>query len=131
MQKTLYRSSSDRVVAGVCGGIAEYFNIDSAIIRILWALAVFMEGFGLLAYLIASVIIPKRGEDSDYAKVNSEPSESMLSQNRAKWFGVALVAFGGYFLFKNLFGWVSIAIIWPVILIGMGLVVLVYGIRGN
>ena len=53
--RRLYRSRTNRWIAGVCGGIGEYFNIDPTIIRIL---AVVIPGFGLLAYLICAIIIP-------------------------------------------------------------------------
>ena len=53
--KRLYRSRSNRWIAGVCGGIGEYFNIDPLIIRIL---AVIIPGFGWLAYLICVIVIP-------------------------------------------------------------------------
>jgi phage shock protein C len=59
--RKLYRSSSNRVFTGVCGGIGEYFNIDPVIVRLLWVFASFFSlGAGLLAYLIAAVIIPER-----------------------------------------------------------------------
>ena len=56
--KRLYRSASDRMLVGVCGGIGEYLNVDSTIIRLLWAILVFWGGIGILAYLVAAVIIP-------------------------------------------------------------------------
>jgi phage shock protein C len=56
----LYRSGSNKVIAGVCGGIAEYFKIDPVIIRLIWVLLVLGYGFGVLAYLIAWLIIPLR-----------------------------------------------------------------------
>ena len=56
--KRLYRSASDRMLLGVCGGIGEYLNVDSTIIRLLWAIIVFWGGIGILAYLVAAVIIP-------------------------------------------------------------------------
>lgn len=56
--KRLYRSASDRMLLGVCGGIGEYLNVDSTIIRLLWAILVFWGGLGILAYLVAAVIIP-------------------------------------------------------------------------
>lgn len=56
--KRLYRSASDRMLLGVCGGIGEYLNVDSTIIRLLWAILVFWGGIGILAYLVAAVIIP-------------------------------------------------------------------------
>ena len=56
--KRLYRSASDRMLLGVCGGIGEYLNVDSTIIRLLLAILVFWGGIGILAYLVAAVIIP-------------------------------------------------------------------------
>jgi len=53
--KRLYRSRTNRWIAGVCGGIGEYFNIDPIIIRIL---AIIIPGFGWVAYLICAIIIP-------------------------------------------------------------------------
>ncbi|HHW57611.1 MAG TPA: PspC domain-containing protein [Clostridia bacterium] len=59
MQKRLYRSKTNRMLGGVCGGIAEYFNIDPTIVRLIWAFAAVVWGSGLLAYLIAWIIIPE------------------------------------------------------------------------
>ena len=53
--KRLYRSRSNKVIAGVCGGIGEYFQIDPVIVRIL---AIVIPGFGLVAYLICALMIP-------------------------------------------------------------------------
>lgn len=57
MNKKLYRSNTNRMLCGVCGGLGEYFNIDPTIVRLLWAVLA-CSGPGLLAYLIAAVIIP-------------------------------------------------------------------------
>ena len=59
MAKRLYISRTDRKIAGVCGGIAEYFDIDPVIIRVLWLVAVCCAGSGLLAYIIALIVIPQ------------------------------------------------------------------------
>lgn len=56
--KKLYRSEKDRKVWGVCGGIAEYFKMDSTIVRLLWILFCCLAGSGILAYIIAAFIIP-------------------------------------------------------------------------
>lgn len=56
-KKRLYRSRKERVLCGVCGGIAEYFDIDPTIIRLVWAL-VSISGSGILAYILAAIIIP-------------------------------------------------------------------------
>lgn len=55
--KRLYRSQSNRVIAGVCGGLGEYLNIDPVIIRIL---AVIIPGFGWFAYLVCAIVIPSQ-----------------------------------------------------------------------
>ena len=62
MEKKLYRSRSDKKLAGVCGGIAKMLNIDATIIRLIWAFAVVCAGFGLLAYLVCALVIPEEPE---------------------------------------------------------------------
>lgn len=57
MQKKLYRVNEGKVIAGVCGGLAEYLNIDPTVIRLIWAL-VGLSGAGVLAYLVAALVIP-------------------------------------------------------------------------
>ena len=58
--KRLYRSSTDYMICGVCGGIAEYFDIDPTLVRLAWAiLSCASLGTGVIAYFVASVIIPK------------------------------------------------------------------------
>ncbi|MEI8216746.1 MAG: PspC domain-containing protein [Eubacteriales bacterium] len=58
MTKRLFRSKNDRILLGVCGGMATYFNIDPVIVRLLWVLFAIMGGAGILAYLVAAVIMP-------------------------------------------------------------------------
>lgn len=57
-EKKLYKSSTDKKLAGVCGGIAEYFGIDSTLVRLGWVVFSLLGGSGLLAYLIAAIIMP-------------------------------------------------------------------------
>lgn len=59
MQKRLYRSNTNKTIAGVCGGLAEYLNVDPTLIRLLWVFFVLAAGTGLLAYIIAAIIIPQ------------------------------------------------------------------------
>lgn len=59
-EKKLYKSSTDKKIAGVCGGIAEYFNIDSTLVRLGWVVFSLLGGSGLLAYIIAAIIMPDR-----------------------------------------------------------------------
>lgn len=58
MLKRLYRVNEGKVIAGVCGGIAEYLNIDPTVIRLIWAIVGLMGGFGVVAYLVAMLIVP-------------------------------------------------------------------------
>ncbi|NCA76197.1 MAG: PspC domain-containing protein [Alphaproteobacteria bacterium] len=57
--KRLYRSKKDRVLGGVCAGIANYFNVDPVLIRVAWVVGFFIGGVGFLAYLIAWIIMPE------------------------------------------------------------------------
>lgn len=58
MGKKLYKSSTDRKISGVCGGISEYFGLDSTFVRIGWAVLVLCAGTGLLLYIICALVIP-------------------------------------------------------------------------
>ena len=58
MARRLTRSRSDRMIGGVCGGIAEYFDIDPTLVRVLWVVITLMGGAGILAYLILWVVVP-------------------------------------------------------------------------
>lgn len=58
MMKKLYKSNTNKMVSGVCGGIAEYLGIDPTLIRLIWVLFCALGGSGFLAYLVAAVIIP-------------------------------------------------------------------------
>ena len=57
--KRLYRSNTDRMIAGVCGGIGEYCNIDPTLVRLAWAIFACCGGAGIIAYVIAGIIIPR------------------------------------------------------------------------
>lgn len=67
MDRKLYLSDTDRKISGVCGGLGEYFNIDSTIIRLLWVLLLLPTALigGTIAYFIAAAIIPKRPIDNN------------------------------------------------------------------
>ena len=59
MDKKLYRNTSNKMIAGDCSGLAEYINIDPTIVRLIWAL-IGLSGAGIVAYLIAAIIIPEK-----------------------------------------------------------------------
>lgn len=58
MEKRLYKSRTDKMLCGVCGGVAEYFNIDPTLVRLAWILFCTMAGSGILAYIIAAIVMP-------------------------------------------------------------------------
>lgn len=60
--RKLQRSTSNKMIAGVCAGIGEYFNLDPTIIRVLYVLMVFFAGFGILLYLILWLVIPSESQ---------------------------------------------------------------------
>ena len=62
MEKRLYRSKKERMIAGVCGGLGEYFKVDPTLIRLLWVVVTVFTGFilGIIAYIIAWIIMPER-----------------------------------------------------------------------
>ena len=62
MEKKLYKSNQNKMICGVCGGIGEYFGIDPTIIRLAWAIFCVMCGAGILAYILAAVIVPSSPE---------------------------------------------------------------------
>lgn len=118
----LYRSKSNRVIGGVCGGIAEYFNIDPILIRIAWVFISLFAGAGIIAYIIALIIIP------DNPRQEATQSAGKSSGDAAKLWGSALIIIGGILLLKQMgvfyhFHWWSIP--WQgflaVILVGLGI----------
>ena len=83
MAKRLYKSRTNKTISGVCGGIAEYFNIDPSLVRLGWIIFSIMGGSGIIAYIIAAIVIPQApyyppGDDNwhtgDYNQGNSPPS---------------------------------------------------------
>lgn len=62
MQKRLYKIEEGKKLCGVCGGIAEYFNIDPTVVRLLWMFLVLCAGTGILAYFVAAIIMPYKSE---------------------------------------------------------------------
>lgn len=60
MEKRLYRVNEGKIIAGVCGGVAEYFNIDPTVVRLAWAVVSCFAGAGIVAYIAAALIIPEK-----------------------------------------------------------------------
>lgn len=62
MKKKLYKIEEGKRIAGVCGGIAEYFDIDPTLVRLAWILFIACGGSGIIAYIIAAIIMPTKSE---------------------------------------------------------------------
>ncbi|NLX91493.1 MAG: PspC domain-containing protein [Firmicutes bacterium] len=110
----LYRSRKNRIIGGVAGGLAEYFRVDVALIRLLWVVASFLGGGGILAYIIAWIVIP---EENPFA---SSPEETMGSIKRQRSAGLLLIGLGIIFLANELIG-SFIYYFWPLLIIAAGI----------
>lgn len=79
MNKKLYKSKTDRVITGVCGGVAEYFSWDPSVVRVVWAAFCAFNGIGLIAYIVAAVVMPEQVTDpskgSNDKVVDAEPGD--------------------------------------------------------
>lgn len=147
MEKKIYRLKHNRVIAGVCGGIGEYFQIDPVLIRIAWIAASMAFGAGVLAYIIAMLIIPEE-KDNRYTGYNAEnPStegSDFKSEAKDEWstparyspekgrylIGGVLIAIGVAFLFRQYFHWFDMKYFWPFILLAAGAAIIYKGRRG-
>ncbi|MGD0523209.1 MAG: PspC domain-containing protein [Candidatus Microgenomates bacterium] len=132
--KQLYRSEKNRVIAGVCGGLADYFNFDPVIIRIFLVLITLFGGSGVLLYLILWVVIPTESAVGDKSEVNiknnveeiKDTTKSVVGNNSRMWAGIFFVGLGLIFLFNNfgIFHFLDLGRFWPVLLIALGLIIL-------
>ena len=77
MTKRLYRSRTERMVAGVCGGLAEYFDIDPTIVRLVFVLLALAGGPGLLIYIVMAIVVPEEG-GSSRSWQSSEPAPPVV-----------------------------------------------------
>jgi len=126
MEKKLYRSANDRVFAGVCGGIGEYFAVDTVIIRLLWVVFTVMGGAGLIAYIIAAIIVPLNPVggtiSGSYSGAESQSSsEHQGSKGSSVVLGIILLVFGGFVIVKDFIPWIPRDMIFAAVLIGLGI----------
>jgi len=91
----LFRSKENRLIGGVCGGVAEYFNIDPFIVRIGWVFITLFAGAGIIAYIAALIIVPENPDQEFIAKKVKKSGDS------AKLWGSLLIIFGGVLLLKQ------------------------------
>ncbi|HOR42497.1 MAG TPA: PspC domain-containing protein [Atribacterota bacterium] len=129
MTKKLYRSKKDSIIAGVCGGIAEYFQLDSTLVRLLAILVVFLGGAGVIAYIVAWIIIPQNPEqETEPVELNDAPSEDSQVDKDSKrhiWGGFVLIALGLFFLARSFFPRLMVVSLWPIILIAVGIFLII------
>ncbi len=118
----LYRSRSDRIVAGVCGGLGHYFNIDPILVRIGFVALTIAGGAGVVIYILAAIILPEAKPEEDVARIDATSG----SQGRLL-FGGLLILIGGFLLVREVVPWFSDQIIWATILIAIGLAVVFKG----
>ena len=156
MKKKLYRSKKDCVIGGVCGGIAEYFDVDTTLIRLLAILIFFFGGSGIVAYIIGWIIIPQnpngntednsenKGEIEEKTKKGTEKTNNKIEENLSEKepegnsernrniiLGIILVIAGLIFMGSTFFPWITWAAwstFWPVIIIVVGLVIMIRAI---
>lgn len=84
MSKRLYRSETDKIIGGVCGGIAEYINIDPIIVRILFIVASTSGGFGLTVYIILWIVIPSESSIQKNSDEVIEENAKEIKENVIK-----------------------------------------------
>lgn len=73
MEKRFYKSTTDKKLAGVCAGVAEYFEVDPTLVRLIWVVFTFAGGAGILAYIIAAIIMPEAPTGSQPVKRKKKP----------------------------------------------------------
>lgn len=80
MSKKLYKSTTDRKLCGVCAGIASYLNIDPTVVRLLWALIIFVGGAGVIAYIVCALVIPDEPYNNNYQDPYYAPTDDSNNQ---------------------------------------------------
>ena len=144
MNKKLYRSYKDKMIGGVAGGLAEYFNVDSTLIRVLFLVILFLGGTGVLAYIIMWIIVPEQPiifPDPNATEPNKEETDASAQENqfdanayyasldrqrekRRTIAGIIILALGIIFLLDNFIPKIRFGDYWPFILVAVGVAIL-------
>ena len=154
MEKRLYRSKSDRMIWGVCGGLAKYFDMDPTILRVIAVLSIFLGSLGIWAYIILAIVVPLEGskatEPKDTIKENVEEMKETASElgreiqstlkgeegdsekiakmrhRRRNTLGIILIVLGIFFLLDsfNIFWWFRWGTLWPLVIVAIGALVI-------
>jgi len=154
MNTKLYRSRSDLVLSGVCGGLAQYLQIDAALVRIFFVLLALSNGLGVLVYMLLWIVLPRenaaRGatlgdnaraaaeEIADQARNMGQELRQVVHRPNPRislYIGFGLIMLGIFTLLDNLhlpwLEWLNVQVIWPVLLIIAGLALLLRWRRGE
>ena len=115
--RRLRRSRTDRVIGGVCGGLGKYLGVDPVLIRIALVAVVLVGGVGVLAYLIAWVVMPE-GDDPEPPVDNDNRHASALVA------GAVLVAIGALLLLRAAVPWFDSGILWPLVVVAVGILLI-------
>ncbi len=136
----LYRSVSNQMIGGVCGGLGAYVNIDPVFVRLLFVLLLFGSDFGFILYLLLWILIPEEGKDygfkddsfSDRLKSMGNDVQKAVTQPHPQSgliLGAGLIIIGGILFLDRLnfswLSWMDFDILWPLILIAGGIVLLI------
>ena len=119
----LRKSSSDRVMFGVAGGLAEHLDIDPTLVRVAFVVLGFASGIGLIAYIVLALTMPEAVEGAAQAEDSTPPTEADARTKRNRNFiGGILVIIGVVFLLLQLefFSWLRWDLIWPLVIIAVG-----------
>ena len=142
MNRRLTRSR-DAMVGGVAAGVANWIGTDPALVRIAWAILVPLTGgAAFLAYIVGWIVIPEApkdgaplsaASDAGGAEEGSEPTPAPVQRsgggNPGLWVGLGLVAIGAYFLVREYLPDFSWNLVWPVAIVGIGVLILVSATR--
>ncbi len=131
--KRLYRSATEKVIGGVCGGLADYLRVDVVILRIAFVLLFLFGGSGILVYIIMWIVIPIQKEPlHDYEDLSEKKSpDATVSEkgngngtNGSIIAGMILIFLGLLFLVDRLMPYTHILDLWPLILVAVGVLLI-------
>jgi len=141
-RRRLYRCRHDQRLAGVAGGLAEYFDLDPTLVRLLWVVSIFFGGFGLLLYIVMAIVVPLEPEDGleaeqeSHRPVTGEPAHRHRSRSRdgglgMSFLGIVLILFGALALADSLLpNWADRSgFLWPAFILALGILLLVTAVR--
>jgi phage shock protein C len=132
MPKKLYRSKKDRMISGVCGGLAEYLNIDPTLVRIGFIALAFLTFFTLLiGYFLCVILIPEADGDNDSSSTNETSKEyteektnvekGASDQRNRQVLGICLIGIGAFVFLRRFIWWFDGSMFWSIAIIGVGL----------